>query len=95
MNMTMPDNRWERVRRRVYTTKDEDEWVSLEEFAFWLKNVRQTLGMSQKELSDHLCYPEWVISRYERGEQSPPDSYIFIQQVRILLKKKGRDNHVL
>lgn len=91
--MSMPDNRWDKIRKRVYLTKNES--VSLKEFAFWLKNVRETLGMSQKELSDYLGFPEWVISKYERAEQSPPDAHIFVGQIRALLKTKGRDDHVL
>lgn len=72
--------------KKIHIT--QDDVVSYEEFAFWLKNIRRTLGMTQQEFSDHLGFPVTTIRQYENGKSAPQDPFIFVEQVKGLLKTK-------
>lgn len=68
----------------------ENEVVTKTEFAFYMKNVRISLGLSQEEMAQIIGMSVDTVKKYETGKRIPKDPYKVVTAIREYIKTKRK-----
>lgn len=66
----------------------KDDTCTLEEFQYYVRNMREHLGMSQAEMARYLVVSQTTVKNWEQGKRIPKDPYTTINAIRHLLKRE-------
>lgn len=66
-----------------------EERVTKEDFSFYLKNMREFLGMSKKDFAESLKIPQTSYYTYEKGKTLPSNWERIQERIQLLVKKKS------
>lgn len=77
------------TKRNLVKISQEEE-VTREEFAFYVKSLRESLDLNIEQLAEKLQKPTTSIRNYETGKQIPRDPFTYITSLRNLVKQKRK-----
>ena len=62
--------------------------ITKKDFSEFVRNMRKTAGLTQKELATRLGVDQSTIGAYESGRSMSVDAYLFIEKVRAVVKEE-------
>jgi DNA-binding transcriptional regulator YiaG len=67
-----------------------DEEVTREDFAFWIKSMREGLTLSHEEMAEIIGVSPSTVKKYEKGRQLPKDPFLVVNNIRGYIKSRRK-----